>query len=174
MDFIHTHQALTAFFNDVDVTDVKTIEAEVSLRSFIAGMLSYYPWWIVMLYRVREVLVRTLGLVRHEMPEESPVIAPENLAFEPGRNATFFIVHTAREDTYWVAETPPDKHLKAYFGVAAEPLGGGRTRFHVFTTVEFLHWTGPVYYNLIRPFHHLVVSAMMRAGSGRKAHRPAC
>ena len=70
----------------------------------------------------------------------------------------------AKENVYWVAETPEDKHLKAYFGVVVEKLSDSITRFHVFTTVRYIHWTGPVYFNLIRPFHHLVVSSMMKAG----------
>ena len=127
-------------------------------------MLSYYPWWIVFLYRVREILVNILGLVKHEKPEDLPNIMPEDLAFDPGEKASFFIVRTAKENIYWVAETPEDKHLQAYFGVVAEDLSDRLTRFHVFTSVKYNHWTGPVYFNLIRPFHHLVVASMMRNG----------
>jgi hypothetical protein len=72
----------------------------------------------------------------------------------------------AIEDVYWVSETPEDKHLAAHFGVAAEKLDQRRSRYHVFTVVRYLHWTGPVYFNLIRPFHHLVVSRMMKHGVG--------
>ena len=103
-------------------------------------------------------------MVRHEKPEVLPFIKPEDLAFQSGENASFFIVRTAKENIYWVSETPKDKHLKAYFGVVAEKLSDRLTKFHVFTSVIYLHWTGPVYFNLIRPFHHLVVSSMMRAG----------
>ena len=91
-------------------------------------------------------------------------IIPEDLTFKSGESASFFIVRNAKENTYWVAETPEDKHLKAYFGVVAEKLSSNLTRFHVFTSVKYIHWTGPVYFNLIRPFHHLVISRMMRAG----------
>jgi hypothetical protein len=167
MDTIRNYKELGIYFQNVDHADVKTIESVVTLRSFISGMLSYYPWWIVVLYRFREFLVKILGLVRHEKPEVLPFIKPEALSFELGQNASFFIVRTAKENTYWVSETPEDKHLKAYFGVVAEALGERLTRFHVFTTVKYIHWTGPVYFNLIRPFHHLVVSRMMKAGAGR-------
>lgn len=167
MDTIRNYKELGFYFHDIDHADVKTIESAVTLRRFISGMLSYYPWWIVVLYRVREFLVKILGLERHEKPEVLPSIQPEELSFEPGRNASFFIVRTARENTYWVSESPEDKHLKAYFGVVAEDVGERHTRFHVFTTVKYIHWTGPVYFNLIRPFHHLVVARMMRAGAGQ-------
>ena len=166
MEIFHRHKELNAFFENVDHADVKTIEGEVSLRQFIAGLLSYHPRWLVFLYYVRELLVKALGLVRHAKPELH--IKPEELAFEPGRKALFFIVRAARENTYWVSESPADKHLSAYFGVVAEACGTQSNRFHVFTTVKYLHWSGPVYFNLIRPFHHLVVARMMRAGVSKK------
>ncbi len=89
------------------------------------------------------------------------------------KNVTFFEVRCAKEDAYWISETPRDKHLKAYFGVAAEPLINANNRFYVVTTVFYKHWTGPVYFNLIRPFHHLVVSRMAHAGlKNRPAGQP--
>ena len=42
------------------------------LRGMIASMLSYYPWWIVGLYRIRTLVVRMLGLVQHAAPDELP------------------------------------------------------------------------------------------------------
>lgn len=168
MNIIRKYSELDIYFNNVDHVDVKTIEGGVSLRGFISGMLSYYPWWILVLYRLRKCLVKILGLVRHEEPELTPSIRPEDLAFEPGKNATFFIVRAAKENIYWVSETPEDKHLKAFLGVVAENLGNRLNRFHVFTSVKYIHWTGPVYFNLIRPFHHLVVWSMMKAAIKKK------
>lgn len=57
-----------------------------------------------------------------------------------------------------------DDHLTAHLGVASEPLAGGMTRFHVLTIVHYHNWAGPVYFNVIRPFHHLVVGGMAQAG----------
>jgi hypothetical protein len=166
---IRRYEALDVLFRDIDYADIKTIQGAIGLRPFIAGMLSYHPWWIVTLYRIREILlVQALGLTRHEKPDQLPSIQPEALSFTPGQTASFFTVRTAMEDTYWVSETPADRHLKAWVGVVVESLGGtGVNRFHVFTLVKYRHWTGPVYFNLIRPFHHLVVRQMMRAGLTR-------
>ncbi|MFH2012857.1 MAG: DUF2867 domain-containing protein [Pseudomonadota bacterium] len=168
MNKIRHYRELDIYFNNVDHLDVKTIEGEANLRSFISGMLSYHPWWLLALFKIREFLVKILGLVKHEKPDFSSPIKPEDIAFEPGENASFFIVSTAKENIYWVAETPEDKHLKAYIGIVAEKLSNRFTRFHVFTSVKYLHWTGPVYFNLIRPFHHLVVSSMIKAGIKQK------
>jgi hypothetical protein len=103
-------------------------------------------------------------LVKHENPDILPFIRPEDISFTPGENASFFIVKIAKENVYWVSETPEDKHLKAFFGVVAEMKSDKTTRFHVFTSVKYIHWTGPIYFNIIRPFHHLVVYSMMRYG----------
>ena len=147
-----------------DYIDVKTIEGRTSLRQFIASMLSYYPGWIVFLYRIRTILVKLFGLVQHPAPEAPPKLGPLDVSFVAGETVTFFTVRLAEEKHYWVGETPEDKHLSAYFAVVVEPLQGNRKRFHVATIVYYKHWTGPVYFNLIRPFHHLVVGRMMRAG----------
>ena len=150
--------------------DVKTIEGRTSLRQFIASMLSYYPGWIVLLYRIRAILVKLLGLVEHPAPEVLPKLNPGDVSFVVGEAVTFFTVRLAEEEQFWVGETPEDKHLSAYFGVAVEPMEDHCKRFHVATIVHYKHWTGPVYFNLIRPFHHLVVDRMMRAGI-RRANR---
>ncbi|MGD8343745.1 MAG: DUF2867 domain-containing protein [Desulfobacterales bacterium] len=155
---------MAPLFERSDYVDIKAVEGPTPLRQFIAAMLSYYPWWIVGLYRFRTVLVKILGLVEHEAPEVLPNLRAEDVSFVPGDAVTFFTVRLAKEEHYWVGETPEDKHLKAYFGVVLEHLAENRRRFHVATIVHYKHWTGPVYFNLIRPFHHLVVRQMMRAG----------
>jgi hypothetical protein len=164
MGYLQTLPDLTSFFDGADYVDIKVIEGEKTLREFIAGLLSYYPWWIVWLYRIREVMVALLGLVKHEKPESLPSLTARDVSLTPGDTVTFFIVRKAVEAQYWVSETPEDKHLAAYFGVVVEKLSRQRSRFHVFTAVRYLHWTGPVYFNLIRPFHHLVVRRMMKHG----------
>lgn len=56
------------------------------------------------------------------------------------------------------------KDLEKYFKKAdftdVKVFEGNTTLRRFITTVYYKHWTGPVYFNLIRPFHHLVVSRM--------------
>jgi hypothetical protein len=40
-----------------------------------------------------------------------------------------------------------------------------KRRFHVVTIVHYNNLAGPVYFNVIRPFHHLVVKQMARRGA---------
>ncbi|MCP5105194.1 MAG: DUF2867 domain-containing protein [bacterium] len=154
---------LKPLLDTADHTDVKVAEGHAGMREFIAALLSYYPWWIAFLFRIRSVLVRILGLVKHSIPGKFTALRPEDVPLTPGETAAFFIVRFAEENAYWVAETPPDKHLGAYIAVVVEPLNENINRFHVITIVHYKHWTGPVYFNLIRPFHHLVVRRMMKA-----------
>jgi hypothetical protein len=156
------------FLKGANHVDVKTIDGNVSLREFIASMMSYAPWWLVMLYSVRAIVVRVLGLEKQPKLEGPLRILPEDVSFTPGGNAHFFIVRKAKEDQFLVGETPEDKHLRAYLVISAEKLHLSVNRFHVTTIVFYKHWTGPLYFNLIRPFHHLVVRQMMRAGIKQK------
>lgn len=164
IDYIRRFNQFNKYLDKADVTDIKVFEGSISLRRFIASMLSYYPWWILQLYRFRKLLVGILGLVNHQAPDTLPDLQPEDVSFAPGEPVTFFVVRCAEEGLFWISETPEDKHLRAYFGVLKEPVSDSLSRFYVVTAVYYKHWTGPVYFNLIRPFHHLVVSRMARHG----------
>lgn len=155
---------LEIFFENKDYTEIKAIEGNVDLRQFISGMLCYNPRWLGFLYKVREIFVNILGLEKAVNGMDKNIILPEDVPFNPGENAHFFIINKALENQFWVCETPKDKHLKAYLGIIEEKLNSGNSRFYVFTTIDYLHWTGPFYFNLIRGFHHIVVNKMMKAG----------
>lgn len=162
-------EGIKPLLDTADHTDVKVAEGKADMREFIAAMLNYYPWWMGFLFRIRSVLVRILGLVRHSVPETFTPLRPQDVPLTPGETAAFFIVRFAVEHSHWVAETPPDKHLGAYIAVVVEPVNENINRFHVITIVHYKHWTGPVYFNLIRPFHHLVIRRMMKAAlKGRR------
>jgi Protein of unknown function (DUF2867) len=141
--------------------DVKTIEGTVALRQFIAQALSYHPWWVKVLYGIRSVFVRLLGMRQPQM--KSPHMAPEDVSFAAGSRQFFFTVESGQEDSYWLAYAS-EKHLTARLLVEVQPLGEAGNRFTLTTFVHYNHWTGPLYFNVIRPFHHMVVKAMMNAG----------
>jgi hypothetical protein len=152
-----------------DYVDHKTSRTSLPLREFLAGFLSHYPWWIKALYEVRAGLVRVLG-IRQRLGGYQLTPAADQIPFAPGQQATIFKVRQAVEDQYWIAEAS-DKHLTATLGVVREPAGD-QAVFHIVTLVHHHHWTGPVYFNLIRPFHHLVVGSMIQAGVGSGQDRP--
>jgi hypothetical protein len=156
-------EVLRPFTEGADHVDVKTVESEASLRGFIAGLFSYQPGWVTALYGVRKVFVRVLGMKQEGMPQALR-LRPEDVPMTQGSAATFFTVRHAEEERVWVAGVA-DSHLEALLAIVPEPASGPRRRFHVVTVVRYRNWAGPVYFNVIRPFHHLVV--------GRMAHHAA-
>ena len=169
---------LNPLLTGADHVDVKSTEADVTLREFVSGALGYQPGWMrmlfrAMLFRARVVFARLLRLRNPEI-QTAPRLRPEKIPFSPGAKVWFFTVVGAAEDRYIFLEAS-DTHLTGYLAVVAEPLTNGRTRFHNITIVRYHRWTGPLYFNVIRPFHHLVVRSMVNAGArGQGAERSAC
>ncbi len=160
--FIEQFPQIASVLEGADHIDVKTVQGQVTLREFLAAMFNYQPGWVTILYGVRAVFVRFLGMKQKGIPRP-PKLKSEDVGMIPGTKAAFFTVKMAQEDSYYVAEIS-ESHLKAALGVVMEPLPNNLNRFHVITIVHYNRWTGPVYFNVIRPFHHLVVGGMARAG----------
>lgn len=144
-----------------DHIDIKVAESDLPLREFVARLLSYQPTWVTALYGIRWGFVRLLGLKQQGIPQARQMSA-EELPMSSDKDSQFLIfrVISAKEDAYWFAQAS-ESHLSAILGVSCERLADGRNRFYVVTLVHYHRWTGRVYFNTIRPFHHLVVGAMM-------------
>lgn len=156
---------LSDLLKDCDHVDVKTVESTNDMRAFIAGMLNYAPRWMVFLFRVRGVLARLLGL-RHEDSPGPRRWEPDEIPFKKGASLSFFTIYDAKPDRHYIAYAR-DTHLVGYLAIIAERLPDAVKpwRYHVVTIVKYQHWTGPVYFNVIRPFHHIVVHYMAAAGA---------
>ena len=140
---------------------MKSIDADCTLEQFLKTIFSYRPRLIRLLYRIRGLVVRLLGFRQDPLPEMALWI-PDEIPMLPCGNVWFFTVRAVKPDQYWIAGCPRDRHLDADLGVVAEPLRGDRKRFYIITTVRYKHWTGPVYFNLIRIFNHILMDRMAR------------
>jgi hypothetical protein len=156
-------EILGGLADGADHVDVKTVEGDVTLREFLSQMLAYQPAWVTALYGVRKGFVWLLGMKQEGIPV-APRFTPESVPMTVGEKAAFFTVRRAEEERVWVADVA-ESHLRAALAVVKE----GRS-FHVITVVHYKSWAGPVYFNVIRPFHHLVVKAMARAGAQSLRH----
>lgn len=155
--------AIQQLLASADHVDRKAITSAATLREFVAGFLGYYPWWIKGLYQIRGQFVRLLGLRQVGAPQPAR-LQPAEVPMTAGAQAAFFTVVAAAPEHYWAAAAT-DTHLTAHLAVIATPAAGGQRRFEVLTIVHYHSWAGPVYFNIIRPFHHLVVGSMMRAAA---------
>jgi hypothetical protein len=144
-----------------DHVDVVCARGDVTLREFVAAMFGRSPAWLRGLYRLRAGLAFCLGL-RHQDEPRGQGMRPEDVPMTPGATLRFFTVVAASEDRHWVA-VAEDSHLRAWIGVLVTRLPKGGNRFDVVTVVEYRNWVGPVYFNLIRPFHYLVVWRLARS-----------
>lgn len=158
---------LNPLLTGADHVDVKTTESDMTLREFVSAMVGWQPGWMNLLFRARTVFARLLRLRDPDIPA-SPRLRPEAIPFAPGGEIGFFTVVGAAEDRCIVLEAS-DTHLTSYLAVVAEPVAVARNRFSVATIVKYRCWTGPLYFNVIRPFHHVVVRSMVNAGARGEA-----
>lgn len=151
------------FLTDADYVDVKTFQGDgVPMRLFIARMLNYQPAWFTFLYGVRWFFIRLLGIRESGIPRPAELEA-ETVPLQVGQPASFFTLETAQDEQHWLAGTA-EPHLTGYLGVVVELDAEGHKNFHVITIVHYNSWAGPIYFNVILPFHHLVIGQMGRAG----------
>lgn len=160
MRFVRSIPEIRAILQNADYADAYSVVSGKPLRAVAASCLSFMPWWARVLYWIRAGFVRILGMRQDKTPFDAPV-REEDVSLTPGEKVAFLTVSMAQDESHWVAGVN-DKHLSAQLGFVAEPLRDGRKRFHLLTVVKFRHWTGPLYFNVIRPFHHIVVKAMLR------------
>jgi len=151
---------LNNILETADHSDTHSGQTEDTLEAFTSRVISYAPFWIIVLFKVRGVLVKLLGLQQPEL-KEIPNFSEDTLPIKPGTCAGFFEVFFYDKDQCWVSKID-DKHLSAYIAIYRDEQN--KNKVHLTTIVKYHKWSGPVYFNIIRLFHHLVVYKMIKAG----------
>jgi hypothetical protein len=144
----------------VDEIDVKTARGNMTLREFTAAALGHSPLWVKGLFAARMAVAAVLRLETTGVPD-SRRLRPDTVSFTPGEKNAFFTVVRGEDDHYLLLKIA-DNHLMAYLAIITD--NERPATFKVVTLVQYLRPAGRVYYNLIRPFHHLVLLSMCRAG----------
>lgn len=161
MNYLTGIRTIRNLCDGADYVGIKTVDIEADLESFLATLFVYRPALVRLLYRIRAPLVRLLGFRQDPLPPLEEWIPDEFPMLSCG-NIWFFTVGRVKTDRYWIAGCPRDRHLDADLAVVAKPLGNGRNRFYIVTVVRYKHWTGPLYFTLIRLFNLLLVDRMAR------------
>lgn len=163
MEHLREIPEVNHLLTESDYVDVKCVDGRAGIREFLAGMMSYHPFWLRGLYAVRRVVARVLHLPHSSAG--APKLTAEDVTLLPGDKLLFFTTAAAAPDRFWIGEVA-DGPMTSYLAVVAESAqDNGHVRFHVGTAVKFHNWRAPLYFNLIRPFHHVVVKQMARAGA---------
>lgn len=106
------------------------------------------PGWVRRLMAWRNLLVKPLGL-KTELAENHPASA---------RIGTFPVVSRGADHVLLGLN---DRHLDFRVLVEVKDLGAGRQEVSALTLVETHNRLGRVYLALIKPFHKLIVPAML-------------
>src|SRR5689334_7146079 len=112
-----------------DYADEKMARGDVSMRAFITNMLNYQPAWVSLLFGLRGIFVRLLGMPITGIPR-SRKLQPETVPMTPGERASFFKVQAAEDERYWIADIR-DRHLNAAIAVVVEDADKRYKCFHV-------------------------------------------
>lgn len=159
-DFPRTIPRIKDCMEGAGHVDSHSIEGNIPFRQQLAQAMNWQPGWLKVLYRIRKVLAGIMGLEHDEMDPKEHHVA-QGFPMCPGEKVGFFEVVAAEEERFWMARAE-DRHLQGMICMSVEKLDTGRKRFHCTTVVHYRHWIGPIYFNLIRPFHHLIVKCMLR------------
>jgi hypothetical protein len=113
------------------------------------------PGWVKNLMQLRNALVRPLGLKVGPPRQPASTIGP----LLPGVRAGIFRVFERRPDELLVGED--DRHLD--FRVSVLLRDEGEAQWATVTTVVCFHNAlGRAYFAVVRPFHQIIVPALIR------------
>lgn len=154
---------LKGYMDGADYIDIEVGEGEATLREFVAGFLTYEPGWMRVLWKIRVWLLQLLGQGKSDVSKVKQY-TPESVPIKPGEKAAFLEVVASDGEQYWVGVCE-ESHLGAALGVIAQPVEGSPSlkRFQLITVVRYANWAGPIYFNIIKPFHHLVAKAALKS-----------
>ncbi|MFD3781761.1 DUF2867 domain-containing protein [Streptomyces sp. NPDC058612] len=153
---------LQRYVQAADHIDQVHARAAMSLRECVSVVMSWRPWWLKALLLARRALAQMLR-INHPVDTATDDLLPDRLSFINGDKIAFFTV-TAADEEEFVVLTAADTHLTVHLVVNRERTGPGpENTFRFLTVVHYHRWTGPLYFNLIRPFHRLIMRRLIAA-----------
>ena len=156
-----------SFALDIPVAELPSASATTLLAGLLEGFLRNPPGGVARLMRLRNVLVKPLGLRTSSLgcPVSSLLNeAPQRFA---GRYPVLAQSVDARDRCAQVVLGADDKHLRFRSCVGVELLPGGKARFTLGTRVRNRNPFGAVYMRLIdRTHRHYVAPAMLSMAVG--------
>jgi hypothetical protein len=145
----------------VDSYSLPLPPAAPPVDALVNQVLTDLPGWVTGMLRLRDRLVGVFGLQTGGADES---LGHSELPLRPGGRVAFFPV-VAREtdaDHDEVLLGEDDKHLAfSVSGLCARDGRGGQ-RFAFTTVVEFHNRFGRLYFAPVKPFHRLMMRALMR------------
>lgn len=158
--------ASTLQVSDYDYSDSyqgKFYDAEnsIGLGDIGKAFFASAPGWTKFLFALRNKIVPIFGL---KVPDtgKSPEEIAENFSFEPNESMGLFKVFARTEKEVIMGED--DQHLNFRISLLkeADPTEKAMKNLTISTTVEFNNRLGKLYFLPVKPFHKLIVAAMLK------------
>jgi hypothetical protein len=133
----------------IDITDIGRL-------FFSSG-----PKWIEVLFSIRNKIVALFGLkTSGKIDDRQKMI--ENFKFEKGERLGLFKVYDTSIHEIILGED--DKHLNFRVSLYLDESSESKSikKLVISTTVKFNNWFGRLYFLPVRPFHSLIVPAMLK------------
>ena len=117
------------------------------------------PKWVEKLFSLRNKIVSIFGLKTSGSPTDREKQL-ELFKCNPGDQLGLFKVFSKSENEVVLGED--DKHLNFRISMFLCDSKKGSKNLTISTTVEYNNWFGKLYFFPVRPFHKLIVPAMLK------------
>lgn len=128
----------------------------VSADDILINLWTDMPRWIDMLFRLRHVLVKIVGL---KGDNENSFESLENCIRTGAPHPIMSVTGKSENET---VISMSDKHLTAYISVYVDEKKNNIQDIYTGTLVKFHRPLGYIYFYAIYPFHHIVVRYLMK------------
>lgn len=113
----------------------------ISTEALLIAMFSRYPRWVAILFKLRNILVKSFGL-------------------ETGQLDITSLIKEKTEQEIVIGQD--DKHLEFYVAIQVIPAQENTQIIEVSTIVKYHNTLGRIYFFFIRPFHRVIVPALLK------------
>lgn len=121
------------------------------------------PAWFAALIALRNLLVSAFGLKTGF--GGAPSEPARDVRFELGARDCYFTLIDRTDDELVMGEG--DRHLDFRVSTKKKYSPEGVTVFELTTVVWYNNWLGPIYFNVVKPFHRLLIRRMAQRASTR-------
>jgi hypothetical protein len=133
----------------------------IDARKVSKAFFSSSPKWVDKLFGFRNKVVSVLGL-KTSVETTNRQEQLDNFKCEAGEQLGLFKVFSSTESEVILGED--DKHLNFRISLFIEPhkTEKGKKNLTIATVAEFNNWFGRLYFLPVKPFHKLIVPAMLK------------
>ncbi len=145
---------LPANYSDAFSCDFNTAK-EITADDIQVAFWTKWPKWIERLFKIRNLIVRVVGL-KGDRPNAEII---EDCIRNNKKLGDFFVVCKSENETVIKLS---DKHLDAYMSVYLSDINDNRKSLASITVVDIHNRLGYLYFYSICPFHKIVVKGMLK------------